>query len=156
MREPVDTEVPGHVNVGMYDIYESMRFHFLTGTRLSSGGIVAVRDLAKDKNTIILGHGLGAALATYLTLDLNLADIEASACLFGTPRPGSQAFVDFFETHVRNYDVFNYARDPIPWIALQDMVHLTHYSSLRQTKTIPVDAEDLRFSKCIRPMHALT
>jgi triacylglycerol lipase len=64
----------------------------------------------------IVGHSLGAALATYLTLDLTRAGLRArvSACLFASPRTGNQPFVTLFDQTIADYRLFNYILDIVP------------------------------------------
>src|SRR6202034_4599795 len=64
----------------------------------------------------IVGHSLGAALATYLTLDLTRAGLRArvSACLFASPRTGNQPFVTLFDQTIADYRLFNYMLDIVP------------------------------------------
>ena len=64
----------------------------------------------------VVGHSLGSALATYLTLDLARAGLSArvSACLFASPHPGDQAFVALFDQTIADYRLFNYILDIVP------------------------------------------
>jgi triacylglycerol lipase len=132
----------GLVDRGFWEIYDTMQFHGLAGqpaVRLAAGII----GLTGQGPAMVLGHSLGSALATYLTLELNLADRAASACLFASPRTGNKTFVDFFETKVANYDLFNYERDVVPMVPRRDVLHFSEYYPLKQAKTIPANASVL-------------
>src|SRR5208282_200633 len=57
----------------------------------------AIADAAGAAGTAtVVRHSLGAALATYLTLDLARGGLSGrvSACLFASPHTGNQAFID--------------------------------------------------------------
>ncbi|MDE0855037.1 MAG: lipase family protein [Nevskia sp.] len=125
----------GLVDQGFWSIYDTMKFRDLAGneSRLADG----IKAAAGAAPVMVLGHSLGAALATYLTLELNLEQCPASACLFASPRTGNQTFVDFFESKVANYDLFNYERDVVPTVPFNDVLHFSNYHPLAQAKTIP-------------------
>ncbi|NVZ21513.1 lipase family protein [Pseudomonas costantinii] len=128
----------GLVDQGFWEIYKTMQFHGLNGVQpvpLALG----ISQLTAANPPMVLGHSLGSALATYLTLDLNLQNCNASACLFASPRTGNKTFVNFFETQVSNYDLFNYALDVVPTVPKCDVLHFSDYYPLLQAKTIPAD-----------------
>lgn len=132
----------GLVDQGFWDIYRTMQFHGADGASpvpLALG----ISQLTAANPPMVLGHSLGSALATYLTLDLNLQGCKASACLFASPKTGNKTFVDFFETQVGNYDLFNYARDVVPTVPKSDILHFSAYYALLQAKTIPAGASSL-------------
>lgn len=133
----------GLVDQGFWDIYRTMQFHGADGASpvpLALG----ISQLTAANPPMVLGHSLGSTLATYLTLDLNLQGCKASACLFASPKTGNKTFVDFFETQVGNYDLFNYARDVVPTVPKSDILHFSAYYALLQAKTIPAGASSLR------------
>ena len=68
----------------------------------------------------VVGHSLGSALATYLTLDLARGGLRdrVSACLFASPHAGNQAFVDLFDRTIADYRLFNYILDIVPRVPL--------------------------------------
>ncbi|XVJ49960.1 hypothetical protein ACDZ94_26035 (plasmid) [Pseudomonas sp. UBT] len=74
----------GLVDQGFWDIYRTMQFHGADGASpvpLALG----ISQLTAANPPMVLGHSLGSALATYLTLDLNLQGCKAvrrvPACL---------------------------------------------------------------------------
>lgn len=140
MQHHSNPAVPGLVDQGFFSIYETMRFHPANQPASPVSAVAGIKQLISGTTTQVrvLGHSLGAALATYLTLDLNMASCKASACLFASPRTGNQDFVDFFDSQVTNYDLFNYERDLVPKVPDLDILHLSRYRDLHQAKTIPV------------------
>src|SRR5512143_1162623 len=138
MQHHTTSGVLGLVDQGFFGIYATMQFHPLDKPDPGQPVVQAIKDTAHANRVMVLGHSLGAAIATYLTLDLNLAGLAASACLFASPRTGNQDFVDYFEGKVSNYDLFNYERDLVPQVPKFDLLHLSTYEPLHQAKTIPV------------------
>lgn len=106
------------VEQGFWDIYASMTLHDLDGTSQGSAGAAILKFLLAGAPSItVVGHSLGSALATYLTLDLALAapdPASVQACLFASPRTGNAAFVQVFDQTVPGYRLFNYALDLVP------------------------------------------
>ena len=144
----------GLVDQGFWSIYRTMWFHPVAGG--SNPGIAeGITAAAAGKPVRVLGHSLGAALGTYLALDLKLAGCAASACLFASPRTGNGTFVSFFDRTVNNYDLFNYARDIVPTVPQFDVLHLSNYADLPQAKTIPPDASVVQITNEIRCNHHL-
>ncbi|WP_342619798.1 lipase family protein [Rhodoferax sp. GW822-FHT02A01] len=134
-----NSKVPGYVDQGFYSIYSTMQFHPIAAPSTGVPVVSGILAISNSGTIRVLGHSLGAALATYLTLDLNLAGSIATACLFASPKTGNGSFVDFFESTVTNYDLFNYERDVVPTVPKFDILHLSVYHDLRQAKTIPAD-----------------
>jgi triacylglycerol lipase len=137
MRRHANPAVPGLVDDGFFSIYATMQFYPIAEPTLAMPVVDGIKSVVGNNHVRVLGHSLGAALATYLTLDLNLAACEASACLFASPRTGNTDFVDFFESKVSNYDLFNYERVLVPKVPNVDVLHLSRYRDLHHAKTIP-------------------
>jgi triacylglycerol lipase len=137
MRRHSNPTVPGFVDDGFFSIYATMHFHPVGDPTSAMPVVDGIKSIVGTNQVRVLGHSLGAALATYLTLDLNLAGCKASACLFASPRTGNTDFVEFFETKVSNYDLFNYERDVVPKVPNIDILHLSRYRDLHQAKSIP-------------------
>jgi hypothetical protein len=136
----IDYSTPGGgalVDRGFFNIYASMWFHPTNNLAAGGPAIAGIKNALAGKSVMVLGHSLGAAIATYVTLDLNRNGCPASACLFASPKTGNRKFVDFFEATVSNYDVFNYERDLVPMVPVADILHLSKYETLRQAKSIP-------------------
>lgn len=103
----------GQVEIGFWSVFQTMRYQpaELTGPRDSPVGPGIAEAVGQGTLTVI-GHSLGAAVATFVTLDL------AKDCGLGSrvrgrflasPRPGDQAFADVFAANVS--DAIAYARD---------------------------------------------
>ena len=106
----------GTVENGFFSIYQTMNYTPVGGNALLPviDGISAI--VGTNKLTV-LGHSLGSALASYLTLDLAVSPKfkgNLSACLFASPHPADSIFAAFFNAHVINYKVYNYSRDIVP------------------------------------------
>jgi len=130
----------GLVDQGFWSIYRTMLFHPLNG----GGPVPAAQGLGNlnlpaEASLSVLGHSLGSALATYLTLDLALQGTPAKGCFFASPHTGNRGFVDFFEGENINYDLWNYVQDKVPTVPTRDILHFSDYKPLHQEKTIPVD-----------------
>ena len=138
MQPHSNKSVPGLVDSGFFGIYSSLQFHPIDNPSMPVQVVAGLKQVLGNTELRVLGHSLGAAIATYLTLDLNLAGSRASACLFASPRTGNKQFVDFFESNVLNYDLFNYERDLVPKVPDYDILHFSNYKDLGQAKTIPV------------------
>ena len=106
----------GTVENGFFSIYGSMKYAPVGSTALQP--VVAEISAAVGTNNLtVLGHSLGSALATYLTLDLAVSSSfkgNLSACMFASPHPADSSFAQFFGQKVLNYKVFNYSRDIVP------------------------------------------
>ena len=93
------------VEQGFWTLYASMQLISPTGAAL--GALApAITNAAGSTGTVtVVGHSLGAALATYLTLDLARGGLSAhvSACLFASPQTGNQAFVTLFDQTIGDY-----------------------------------------------------
>lgn len=101
--------------IGFASIYDSMR--------LGLGNLHAASDIADaisaPATVTVVGHSLGAALATYLTADL-VTHVELGTHVKGiflaSPKPGDADFARKFDAVVGqdNYDSFAYLLDLVP------------------------------------------
>jgi hypothetical protein len=111
---------PVSVEQGFWVIYAGVKL--LTPESVSLGSLApAIAQAVGTTGTVtVAGHSLGAALATYLTLDLARDGLSSrvSACLFASPRTGDKAFVDLFDRTVTDYRLFNYLLDVVPRVPL--------------------------------------
>ena len=155
MQRHPNPSIPGLVDQGFFGIYSTMLLHAGANPDAGQPAVQAIKEIFGACQVRVLGHSLGAAIATYLTLDLNLAGCPASACLFASPRTGNQAFIDHFETKVENYDLFNYERDLVPQVPVYDVLHLSAYQPLHQEKSIPVDGSAATISNDPKCNHHL-
>jgi triacylglycerol lipase len=77
----------------------------------------AVQSLGRPATQVkVVGHSLGASLASYLTLDLARGPLgkKIQACFFASPHVGNVVFASLFDSAVANYHVFNYVFDVVP------------------------------------------
>lgn len=147
--------VPGFVDQGFFKIYSTLNFHPIGVPNKPMPVIQGIQSVVGINKILVLGHSLGAAIATYLLLDLNLENCAASGCLFASPRTGNSEFIDFFEAKVLNYDLFNYERDVVPKVPVADILHFSTYKDLCQVKTIPAAACDATISDSPQCNHHL-
>jgi triacylglycerol lipase len=104
------------VEAGFWGVYASMRLVDPNGAALGVLALAVVALAGAAGPVTVVGHSLGSALATYLTLDLARAGLGArvSACLFASPHPGDRAFATLFEQTIADYRLFNYILDIVP------------------------------------------
>jgi triacylglycerol lipase len=127
------------VERGFWTIYASMQLIDPSGAPLGALAPAIAALVGSAASITVVGHSLGAALATYLILDLARGSLQgrASACLLASPHTGNQAFVDLFDHTVIAYRLFNYILDIVPRVPL-----LLGYATLpRRTVIQPATAE---------------
>jgi hypothetical protein len=111
----------GQVGAGFWDIYDSMTLNDLAGgdERSPVAGAIAAAVAAQPGRVFVAGHSLGAALATYLTADLQVA-LGAGAALepyfFASPKTGTADYVRHYQMTVSAYTLVNYAIDLVPMV----------------------------------------
>jgi hypothetical protein len=113
----------GLVGAGFWKIYQSMSFCSLDGVPVPGELITQLIGAAHTNNCpriFVCGHSLGAALATYLTYDLNaslgpLAD-TLHPYFFASPKTGTSDWVNGYQRAVKRYDLTNYALDFVPMV----------------------------------------
>lgn len=105
------------VELGFFGLYSRMTYVPLGGTEHPLGqGIAGAIGSGSIK---VVGHSLGAALATYLTLDLAIAfGDRVSGCFLASPRPGDGAFAALFHSVVKNYVAYAFALDLVPRVPM--------------------------------------
>ena len=114
------TQTPILVEQGFWTLYASMQLISPTGAALGALAPAITNTAGSTGMVTLVGHSLGAALATYLTLDLARGGLGArvSACLFASPQTGNQAFVTLFDQTIGDYRLFNYILDLVPRVPL--------------------------------------
>ncbi|CDG20313.1 conserved protein of unknown function [Xenorhabdus poinarii G6] len=106
------------VSQGFFSIYDSMKLtvvepksHHDDHLKLAE----AITQLIGANNPFtIVGHSLGAAIASYLMYEMGPLAPNHSACLFACPRPGNSEFSKHLTQNFRHFAVFNYVDDVIP------------------------------------------
>jgi triacylglycerol lipase len=126
------------VEQGFWTLYASMQLISPAGAPLGALAPAITAEARGAGTVTVVGHSLGAALATYLTLDLARGGVNSvSACLFASPHTGNQAFVQLFDQTIVDYRLFNYILDIVPRVPLG-----LDYSPLpRRTVMQPATAE---------------
>ena len=139
----------GHVEMGFDSIYQTLKYRPYADGRFTGDwqrAASAIAQAVPDGKVTVVGHSLGSTLATYLALDLaaeqHMRD-RVTTCMFASPRPGDTPFVDFFDSTLTTYTLYNYSRDVVPMVPL-----LFGYSSLpRAIRITPDNAQaDIRYN----------
>lgn len=94
--------IAGKVESGFWDVFSSMK---VDGKPLSS--------LAPGDITIV-GHSLGAALATYASLELARAGAKVRGVFVASPHPGDAPFCKAFGVAVPDHVMYRNVRDIVP------------------------------------------
>ena len=108
---------PRHAGVqveqGFWSIYQTLSLADpASGVTTHQNAAEGVAKLVGADKITVTGHSLGSALATYFTEDLaERLGPRTSACLFASPRTGDGAWVNTFNTSVKDYRLFNYILD---------------------------------------------
>jgi triacylglycerol lipase len=133
------------VEQGFWGIYGTLQLADPAGSLLGSLASALPTLLKPTDQVVVAGHSLGAALATYLTLDLVRGPIggRVSGCFFASPHPGNAAFATLFDQTVNSYQVYNYIFDIVPRVPPRQ----AGYVSLPKLKVIQPGAAqaDIRF-----------
>ena len=109
----------GVVPDGFFSIYKSMTLVDVNGRSLGDAA-TAIGNIVNldNKPLTVVGHSLGSALATYLTLDLvgevHDPSTHLDAYMVASPQTGSIEFIKKFRDTVPNYNVVNWTRDLVP------------------------------------------
>ncbi len=107
----------GTVESGFWSIYESLTYR--SGDNPPVRAVQGIAAAVGGGRVTVLGHSLGAPLATYLSFDLGSSALlgdRVSAALFASPRPGNDQFVRAFDARVPNYQLWNYELDVVPHV----------------------------------------
>jgi triacylglycerol lipase len=108
------------VEQGFWTLYQSMQLISPAGATIGALAPAIAGMAGAAGSMTVVGHSLGAALATYLAVDLARGPLGkcVSACLFASPRTGNQDFVELFDRAVSDYRLFNYVLDIVPRVPL--------------------------------------
>jgi len=101
----------GRCEAGFYGIYQTLQFRYPGSP---DGLLINSIKTAVGKNPLtVIGHSLGAALASYAAYELS-AGGAASARLFCSPHPGDFTFAKAFGLRVPDHRAYLYSRDLVP------------------------------------------
>ncbi|MFL5283053.1 MAG: lipase family protein [Rhodopila sp.] len=130
---------------GFWGLYGTLQLTDPAGALLGALAPALATVVKPTDQVVVSGHSLGAALATYLTLDLARGPLGArvSGCFFASPHPGNAVFAMVFDQAVGSYQVYNYILDIVPRVPPRE----AGYVSLPKQKVIqPATAQaDIRF-----------
>ena len=109
---------PGDVANGFWKIYQTLTFANLANTAKNDPVKSICALLEGDAALYVVGHSLGAALATYLTYDLvdalgHQAD-RVMPYFFASPKTGTGPHVQNYLQKVPFYNLANYQNDLVP------------------------------------------
>ena len=122
----------GEVESGFYGLYETLDFQPVGG---AAGPLLAgVSGLDWPAPIVVTGHSLGAALATYATVELAEAGMRVAGRFIASPRPGDAGFADAFAARVADAVDYHYAPDIVG-----DVPVGFGYSPLHCVETIPAN-----------------
>ncbi len=122
----------GEVESGFYGLYETLDFQPVGG---AAGLLLAgVARLVGADPLAITGHSLGAAIATYATVELAEAGAHVSGRFIASPRPGDAGFADAFAARVTDAVDYHYAPDIVGDVPIG-----FGYSPLHCVETIPTN-----------------
>jgi triacylglycerol lipase len=108
--------IQGEVESGFWSLYQTLGLRLAGGTELPLVSGVAAQVAAGPLT--VTGHSLGAALATYLTLELAALIRTVRGRFIASPHPGNGDFAAGFAARVRDYAAFAYADDVVPRVPL--------------------------------------
>jgi triacylglycerol lipase len=140
--KPAPANMAGTVENGFFSIYGSMLYAPL-GSAAGQAVVAGIATAVGGNQLTVLGHSLGSALATYLTLDLTVSGQlknPLSACIFASPHAGDDTFAQFFDKTVASYKVYNYSNDMVPRVPF-NLPPLFSYAALPKAQEFtPQDA----------------
>lgn len=129
----------GNVEAGFWRVYKTMRYTAM-GSGLFEPVAQGIAHGVGEGRVRVVGHSLGSALATYLTLDLAYLIAERVSGLFlASPRPGDATFAALFHSKVESYRLYNYELDFVPRIPRG-----FHFSQLPNVIAISTDISQAR------------
>ncbi|MGC8520036.1 MAG: lipase family protein [Steroidobacteraceae bacterium] len=135
----------GEVESGFYGLYTTLALEPEPETvGLPTALIPALRAYCAGRHVTVTGHSLGAALATYATLDLAAARVQSGPAAPGgeqvtgvfiaSPHPGDREFAAAFAATVKDAVDYHYQPDlvgDVPWGM--------GYTALECVETIPAN-----------------
>lgn len=121
--------VAGKVESGFWGVYASMRVDGKPITDIAAGGPITV-----------VGHSLGAALATYASLELAQVGAKVRGVFVASPHPGDKAFCQAFGAAVPDHVLYRNAADYVPrvpfWFGYADVPNVKTLSAAGSGVTI--------------------
>jgi triacylglycerol lipase len=113
----VPNKRPGMVEAGFFGIYDSFAFLHAAGSELPL--VSCISAIVGNGKLTVTGHSLGAALATYLALDLaKMLPDQVSLRIFASPHPGDITFTDAVAAAVPDHVHYRNVADLVPRVPL--------------------------------------
>lgn len=108
----------GMVGSGFWAVYASMKVASMAGEVYAAPAARSIAAMVKGVGgqVFVTGHSLGAAMATYLTLDLVAASVPVVPAFFASPKPGSEDFAQSFLRCVPSFDLVDFVCDLVPML----------------------------------------
>ena len=121
--------VSGRVESGFWSVYDSMR---IDGRPITS--------IAKEGPITVAGHSLGAAMATFASLELAQAGAKVRGVFIASPHPGDSTFCKAFGQAVPDHVMYRNKADYVPrlpfWFGYSDVPNVTTLSAAKAGITI--------------------
>jgi triacylglycerol lipase len=110
---PVPGKRPGCVEAGFFGIASTLTYRDLDGRE--SATCLSIPAVVKSGSVTVVGHSLGAALATYLAYDL-AAQLPGKVALrvFASPHPGDETFVNAVARSIPDHIHYANTADLVP------------------------------------------
>lgn len=139
----------GTVEQGFWGVYSSLVYTPLGQPGPLPAYLGLGRAIGPDGRLTVVGHSLGAAIATYLTYDLaEQIAARVAGRFFASPKPGNGAFGKAFDALVCDYQLWNYARDVVP-----DLPYGPDYSALSKATVITDQASQAQIRDYLTCFH---
>lgn len=129
----VPNKRPGNVEAGFFGIYNTFAFRHAGGTELPL--VSSISAIVGNGTVTVAGHSLGAALATYLALDLaKMLPGQVSLRVFASPHPGDIEFAHAVAAAVPDHVHYRNVVDIVPRVpAGLGYAHLPNTADLSPT-----------------------
>lgn len=99
---------------GFLSLYRSLRYQPKDGPADPRPAWQAIAEATQGQPLTIVGHSLGAALATFMTLDVASRRDKVDGRFLASPRPGNDELANAVARRVGDYLVFNNELDLVP------------------------------------------
>jgi Lipase (class 3) len=108
----------GLVGSGFWNVYGSMTANLMTGGPFEGTAASAIGVMVKGVGgqVYVVGHSLGAVLATYLAADLVAEGVDVTPAFFASPKPGSSDFADAYQQRVPAFSLVDFEADLVPML----------------------------------------